>query len=307
MIAIQCTDLVKRYGQMTAVDKLNLEIYKKECFGLLGPNGAGKTTTAEMLEGLLKPDSGQITVLGDTWGGSGDRRLRERLGVALQQTELTDRLTVAETIGLFRSFYSRSKPVDEIIEILGLVEKRKTWVSRLSGGERQRLALACSLVGEPEVLFLDEPTTGLDPQARLWIWEVILAFKNNGGTVFLTTHYMEEAERLCDRVGIMDRGRLIALDTPEALIDSLNAAQIIELSTDKPLEQSKLEGLDGIERVVLEETGGYTIKVAHLETTLSDVLAEVDRQGATIVYLKTRRTTLEDVFVNLTGRALRDE
>ncbi len=305
MFALQCHGLVKNFQDIVAVNGLDLEVRGGECFGLLGPNGAGKTTTTEMLEGLLTPDSGSIEVLGESWGGAGSRRLRERLGVALQETQLTDRLTVEETVRLFRSFYRDGRNVPEVIGMLGLEEKKRSWVSKLSGGQRQRLALACALVGSPEVLFLDEPTTGLDPQARHRVWEVVEDFQGSGGTVFLTTHYMEEAQRLCDRVGIMDRGKLIALDSPEVLIDSLQAEQIIEISTDCPLNLDALEQVEGVGGCS-ERDDVLVIRVAHLEKSLPLVLAEVGRQDATIQFLKTHQATLEDVFVHLTGRGLSD-
>ncbi len=306
MAVLRCSNLVKRYSDVVAVDGLDLEVSEGECFGLLGPNGAGKTTTTEILEGLTPPTSGQVQVLGQTWGGTGDRRLRERLGVALQETRLTDKLTVEETLRLFRSFYPKGRDVDEVIQLLGMVEKRRARVEKLSGGQRQRLALACALVGTPDILFLDEPTTGLDPQARLAIWEVIERFTANKGTVFLTTHYMEEASRLCDRVGIMDHGKLIALDKPEALIDSLNAEQIIELNLDNGHVHDSLLGVSGVCSV---EHQGETmlLKVKHLQSTLPAVLAELTNQGAFVNSMITRQATLEDVFVHMTGRALRDE
>jgi ABC-2 type transport system ATP-binding protein len=305
MIAFKCRGLVKRYEDVTAVDGLDLEVRHKECFGLLGPNGAGKTTTAEMLEGLIIPDKGSVEVLGETWGGMNDRRLRERMGVALQETRLTERITVEESIRLFRSFYKRGRDVEDVMDLLGLTEKRKTWVEKLSGGQRQRLALACALVGSPEVLFLDEPTTGLDPQARHRIWEVIEDFRAAGGTVFMTTHYMDEAERLCDRVGIMDHGKLIALDTPQGLIDALDADQIIEMSTDKKLDTEAFTQIQGV-RGVGDRGPQTALRVKRLELTLPAVLAEVERQGAAILTLKTHQTTLEDVYVHLTGRGLTD-
>ncbi len=308
MIAIACNNLVKKYGSLTAVDRIDLEIQTGECFGLLGPNGAGKTTTAELLEGLLLPDSGQIKILGTEWKGRGDRELREKLGVALQQTELTEKLSVKETLELFASFYSKSKDISVVMSTLGLTEKKDAWVSKLSGGQRQRLALATSLVGSPDILFLDEPTTGLDPQARRRIWDVVEDFKNEGGTVLLTTHYMEEAERLCDRIGIMDRGKLIAMDTPANLIDTLDAAEIIELVAKPPLDQAPVEAIEGVRSVDWHTGNGlHMFRVAHLETTLPALLDEVKRQEVTLTSLRTRRATLEDVFVKLTGRALRDE
>jgi len=212
---------------------LDLTVAAGECFGLLGPNGAGKTTTIEILEGLTPPDGGDVEVLGAPWReGAEGRALRERLGIQLQETQLADKLTVAETLELFRSFYRRSHTVDEVLALVELEEKRGARVATLSGGQKQRLSVACALVSRPELLFLDEPTTGLDPQSRRQLWEIIRRFKDAGGTVLLTTHYMEEAERLCDRVAIMDHGKMIALGTPEELIASLGADQIVEFAHD---------------------------------------------------------------------------
>src|SRR5215217_1762487 len=201
--------LRKAYGDVVAVDGFDLEIHPGECFGLLGPNGAGKTTTIEICEGLTDPDAGEVVILGRRWG-SGDRELRELLGISLQETQFAEKLTVAETVRLFRSFYRRGPAAREVIDVVQLGEKAGARVGQLSGGQRQRLALACALVGDPELLFLDEPTTGLDPQSRRQLWDIVNGFKAGGKTVLLTTHYMDEAERLCDRVAIVDHGRVIA-------------------------------------------------------------------------------------------------
>lgn len=216
--AVQCRQLRKTYdGGVEAVRGLDLEISMGECFGLLGPNGAGKTTTIEILEGLLAPTSGEVEILGLRWE-SHARQLRQWLGSSLQETRLSEKLTVEETLRLFASFYRYPRPVGEVLGELALTEKAGSWVGKLSGGQRQRLAVATALVGDPRLLFLDEPTTGLDPQSRHQLWEIIAAFRRAGGTVLLTTHYMEEAERLCDRVAVVDHGRLIALGPPAALI-----------------------------------------------------------------------------------------
>ena len=218
--AARCRGLQKRYGDVVAVAGLDLEVRRGECFGLLGPNGAGKTTTIEILEGLLDPDAGEVEVLGLRWGRH-DAALRQRLGIQLQETQLSEKITVEETVRLFRSFYQRGPSVDAVVRMVELDSKRSSRVGRLSGGQRQRLSVACALVNDPEVLFLDEPTTGLDPQARRHLWEVLRGFRERGGTVLLTTHYMDEAQAVCDRVGIVDQGRLIALDRPGALVRSL--------------------------------------------------------------------------------------
>jgi ABC-2 type transport system ATP-binding protein len=250
--ALSCRGLVKRYDEnVVAVDGLDLELARGECFGLLGPNGAGKTTTVEIFEGLLDPTEGDVQVLGMRWA-TDERTLRQRLGVSLQQTHLPERLSVTEILTLFRSFFKKGRDSDQVLRAVGLEEKSGAWYEKLSGGQKQRLAVACALVGDPELLFLDEPTTGLDPQSRLQLWDVVDGFKRDGGTVLLTTHYMEEAERLCDRVGVMDHGRLIALGTPRELVSSLGGRQP---SLERPA---------------------------------------------------TRQATLEDVFVSLTGRGLRD-
>ena len=228
---IHCAGLVKRYADVVAVAGLDLTVNARECFGLLGPNGAGKTTTIEILEGLTAPDRGEVEILGMRWtGGANTRALRERLGIQLQDTQLADKLTVEETVRLFRSFYRAAHSVEEVLGLVGLEEKRGAWVGKLSGGQKQRLAVACALVSQPELLFLDEPTTGLDPQSRRQLWDVIGRFRAAGGTVLLTTHYMEEAERLCDRVAIMDHGTVIALGTPRALIASLGAEHVVEFA-----------------------------------------------------------------------------
>src|ERR687891_2401252 len=227
--AVRCDALHKRYGDVVGVDGLSLTVQRGECFGLLGPNGAGKTTTIEILEGLLDPDAGDVEVLGLTWRNNA-AELRQRLGIQLQETQLADKLTVAETIRLFRAFYHRGQTVDDLLRIVELEGKRDSWVNKLSGGQKQRLALACALVGAPDLLFLDEPTTGLDPQSRRQLWGVLERFRETGGTVLITTHYMDEAHALCDRVGIMDRGKLIALGTPRELVASLGAEHVVEFA-----------------------------------------------------------------------------
>jgi ABC-2 type transport system ATP-binding protein len=308
--AIRCTSLAKRYGEVIAVAGLDLTIETGECFGLLGPNGAGKTTTIEILEGLTVPDAGDVEVLGMRWDdGAGGRALRERLGIQLQETQLGEKLTVAETLGLFRSFYHRSHTVDEVLRLVGLEEKRRSWVGKLSGGQKQRLAVACALVSRPELLFLDEPTTGLDPQSRRSLWEIIAGFRAGGNTVLLTTHYMEEAERLCDRVAIMDHGKVIALDSPRQLIASLGAEHVVEFAladgaaTDVFL--GELPGLPGV-RSVRTAVDRIALTVRELHRTLPALMSLIERRGAVLSSLTTHNATLEDVFVALTGRQLRD-
>jgi ABC-2 type transport system ATP-binding protein len=304
-VTLRCTGLVKRFGSLVAVDGIDLEARTGECLGLLGPNGAGKTTTVEIFEGLTRPDDGVVEVLGERWGGGGDHRLRMRLGVQLQETQLADKLTVGETIRLFRSFYARGRAVDDVIALLGLEPKRHARVHKLSGGQRQRLALACALVSDPELLFLDEPTTGLDPQARLRIWEVVERFRDAGGSVILTTHYMEEAARLCDHVAILDHGRIVARGTPDELIASLGADQIVSFRIDGQADEESLASLPGVNRV--ERRGDeHVLAVTSTAQVLPVLLADLERRGAGLDTLTTRLPTLEDVFVSLTGRGLRD-
>ncbi|HLG14381.1 MAG TPA: ABC transporter ATP-binding protein [Blastocatellia bacterium] len=304
--AVRCVGLVKRYSDVTAVDGLDLSVRPGECFGLLGPNGAGKTTTVEILEGLTPADSGTVEVLGERWGAGRDHALRERLGVALQETQLAEKLTVNETVRLFRSFYNRGRAVDDVIRLVELDEKRDARVGKLSGGQKQRLAVACSLVNSPDLLFLDEPTTGLDPQARLKLWDIIEHFRAGGGTILLTTHYMEEAARLCDRVAIMDHGRVIALGTPRELVHSLGADQIIEFSVTSALDGQRLGALAGVRGVRVRD-GSYSLTVTDIGAALPALLAEIKQERAELITLTTHQATLEDVFVSLTGRLLRDE
>jgi len=308
-IAISCRALVKRYKDVTAVAGLDLEVRAGECFGLLGPNGAGKTTTVEMLEGLLAHDEGDIEILGMRWDGH-EHALRERLGVALQETKLADRLTVAEVIRLFRSFYRRGRTVEEVLDVVELGEKRDAWVEKLSGGQRQRLAIACALVGAPDLLFLDEPTTGLDPQSRRQLWEIVAAFKRGGGTVVLTTHYMEEAERLCDRVAVMDHGKVIALGSPRELIASLGADHIVEFSLDdggaEPLPEAALAALPGV-KAARRDGPRFSLTVTEAHRAVPALMLELERRGVEMTELVTHHATLEDLFLSLTGRHLRDE
>ena len=312
--AIQCRDLRKTYdGKVEAVRGLNLEIQAGECFGLLGPNGAGKTTTIEILEGLLEPTSGEVTILGQTWK-SHARELREKVGISLQETRLTEKLTVRETVELFASFYREPRSAIEVLESLQLDEKADSWVGKLSGGQRQRLAVATALVGSPRVLFLDEPTTGLDPQSRRQLWDIIRAFQKTGGTVLLTTHYMDEAERLCDRLAIVDHGQIIAEGSPAELIERLGGHHVIEFSlagdshshSHSEASAETWKALPGVDSVHSDD-GLVSLNVREPHLTIPALLEAVDKQSAQLEHLTTRQASLEDVFVRLTGRHLREE
>ncbi|MEO7405454.1 MAG: ABC transporter ATP-binding protein [Vicinamibacterales bacterium] len=305
--ALKCSGLVKRYGDVLAVDGLNLEVPRGECFGLLGPNGAGKTTTIEILEGLLGPDAGDVEVLGMRWDTDATR-LRQSLGIQLQETQLNDKLSVEEIVRLFRSFYTQGPTVEAVIASVGLESKRKAWYSKLSGGQKQRLALACALVGNPDLLFLDEPSTGLDPQSRRQVWDLLRGFKKQGRTILLTTHYMDEAQALCDRVAIVDRGKVIAQGTPLELIASLGAEHVVSFALREGIEipaDETLRALPGVRRASLHDAGG-TLIVSHLHEALPALLRVVEVPDA-FTLLTTHSATLEDVFVSLTGRQLREE
>src|SRR3954454_9104371 len=305
--ALLVRDLRKRYGDVVAVDGLDLEIGPGECFGLLGPNGAGKTTTIEICEGLTEPDAGEVLVLGRHWGRD-DRELRELLGISLQETQFSEKLTVTETVTLFRSFYRAGPPAGRVIALVQLEEKANARVGQLSGGQRQRLALACALVGDPALLFLDEPTTGLDPQSRRQLWELIEGFKADGRSILLTTHYMDEAERLCDRVAIVDHGRTIALGTPQELIAQLRAEHVLEFALTGPgsVDEASLRTIEGV-CAAHRSNGTYRLQVEEIHRAMPALLQELRRQGAQLAELRTHSATLEDVFVSLTGRNLRDE
>jgi len=309
-LAIDCRGLVKVYdGKVRAVDGLDLQVRRGECFGLLGPNGAGKTTTVEILEGLNQPTDGDVRVLGRRWRDD-ERALRERIGLSLQETLFIDRLTVEETLRLFRSFYTHGPSVDELLAKVSLEEKRRALTMKLSGGQKQRLAVGCALAGDPELLFLDEPTTGLDPQSRRQLWEVIAQLVRAGRTVVLTTHYMDEAERLCDRVAVVDRGKVIALGTPKELIATLGGSEVVEVVADGALDEGALGHVDGVRGVrPLPDAPpgqGVTLNVDGLEVALPAILDALRGWGRRPTVLRTHRATLEDVFVHLTGRQLRD-
>jgi len=302
--ALSIRGLRKAYKDVVAVDGLDLEVTSGECFGLLGPNGAGKTTTIEICEGLNRPDEGEVRVLGETWQ-SGARMLRQRLGVSLQETQFSDKLTVAETLQLFRSFYPRPRPLAEVLDAVQLGEKRNGRVGQLSGGQKQRLALACALVSDPELFFLDEPTTGLDPQSRRQLWDLIEGVKRAGRTVVITTHYMEEAEQLCDRVAIVDHGKIIALGSPAELIASLGAEHVVEFKVAGDLNESELLALAGAKNLRRKD-GSYLLEVSQAHRTVPALLDFLNSCGLPLEALSTHSATLDDVFVHLTGRQLRD-
>jgi ABC-2 type transport system ATP-binding protein len=308
---ISCHDLRKRYPSRTApvdaVNGLDLEVRPGECFGLLGPNGAGKTTTIEILEGLLAPTSGDVTVLGRRWGED-DTKLRQRIGISLQETRLAEKLTVLETLGLFRSFYNQGLAPAAVLEQVSLTEKAQAYVGKLSGGQRQRLAVACALVGNPELLFLDEPTTGLDPQSRRQLWDILRGFRAQGRTILLTTHYMDEAERLCDRVAVVDHGRVIALGSPAELIARLGGEHLIEfaLSNGAIVPDDALRALPAVMSVHRQDDA-YCLAVTAPHLAIPALLQALQRDHLDLARLTTRHASLEDVFVTLTGRHLRDD
>jgi ABC-2 type transport system ATP-binding protein len=304
--AVEVTGLTKRYGNVVAVDGLTLSVRQGECFGLLGPNGAGKTTTLEILLGLQTPTAGSVRVLGREWGED-DRSLRARLGVSLQETRFPDRLTVSEVVTLFRAYYPSGRNPSELIAEVGLSEKASAWTSRLSGGQRQRLALACALVGMPELLVLDEPTTGLDPQARLLFGDRILALRSRGRTILLSTHDMEEAARLCDRVAVVDRGKALAVGTPQELVSSLGGELVAEVELEGgDVEDDALLSLPGVLAVRREEEA-ILIRASEAHVTVPPLLDLLRARGRSLSRLTLRHATLEDVYMSLTGRRLRDE
>lgn len=310
--AIRCTGLVKRYEgrpPVEAVRGLDLTVASGECFGLLGPNGAGKTTTIEIIEGLSKPTAGEVEVLGMRWG-SDDAAIKQRIGITLQETRLSEKLQVNETLTLFRSFYRCGVEPDEVIRRVSLEEKATARVGKLSGGQRQRLAVACALVGDPDLLLLDEPTTGLDPQSRRQLWELIHDLRSQGRTVLLTTHYMDEAERLCDQVAIVDHGKVIARGSPRQLIAELGGEHVVEFTLDEenappPPEPATLTDLPAV-LAARKDADRFCLSVTEPHLALPALLGRLHQTGQRLAGLTTRHASLEDVFVTLTGRHLRD-
>jgi len=302
---IKVSDLFMSYGDIKAVDGISIDVKEGEVFGMLGPNGAGKTTTVEIIEGLRTPDSGTVTVL-DMDALKNVREVKERIGVQLQTPALFPTLNVQEIVDFFSSLYKRSLPSSEIIALVSLQESRKVLMKNLSGGQQQRLSVALAFVNDPDIFFLDEPTTGLDPQARRAMWDVIETFRKTGKTIFLTTHYMEEAERLCDRIAIMDHGKIIALGRPQHMIKEHFKESAIQFKMTNAPGQEVLAGLDGVTNVVREEEEEIILYSDNISSTISSLIHLASQRKAELSELFVRQATLEDVFLKLTGKRMRD-
>lgn len=301
---IEVINLKKRYGDFYAVNGISFDVVKGEVFGLLGPNGAGKSTTMEMLVGLRKPDDGTATIAGHVIGKEANK-IKQEIGIQLQSTSLFELLKVKEIIEMYASFYPSHVPIQPLIDEMLLTEKKDSLVKGLSGGQKQRLAIALALIHDPQIIFLDEPTTGLDPQARRTLWEIILKLKERGKTVVLSTHYMDEAHVLADRIGIMDQGKLIALDTPNNLVSSIQAESAIEFKVKLPEQAEKFAHLESVMNIVTNHDF-VTLYTRNLQATLIDLLEYTKEHDIKIADLTTRSATLEDVFLNMTGRGLRE-
>ncbi len=301
--AISVENLRKVYGDVVAVDGISFEVHEGEIFGMVGPNGAGKTTTIECIEGLRKPDGGRMTVLGLDPRRDG-YELRRYIGIQLQESALPDRMKVWEALDLFASFYPQSLDWHVLIEQFMLSDKRNAPFAKLSGGQKQRLFIALALVGDPKMVFMDELTTGLDPQARRAMWDLVRDIRDQGKTVFLTTHYMEEAERLCDRVAIIDGGRIVALDTPENLIDTLGAEHRVVFTVEDGFDAERFQTLPGVTRV--ERIGERVVVYGHEDDLVVQVVTALSRGGVRFRDLRTEQPSLEDVFLALTGREMRE-
>ncbi|AQS54679.1 MAG: ABC transporter ATP-binding protein [Novibacillus thermophilus] len=303
---IRVRHISKRYRDTVAVDDVSLDVREGEVFGLLGPNGAGKTTTMEMVEGLRPPDTGEIVI--DGLDVVRERqRVKKVIGIQLQATALFERLTVREMLRLYASFYGETQPTQDILSRFHLEEKAEDWVKHLSGGQKQRLAIGLAVIHDPKVLFLDEPTTGLDPQARRGLWDIIHTLQQSGKTIVLSTHYMEEAEALCDRIAIMDAGKVIALDTPSGLIRRLDSDSVVEFVVPDGLDVSRFQSLAGVKRVKKVDDGkGVQLLTDALQQTLKELIDLSEHGTFKINGLRTRTATLEDVFLHLTGKRLKD-
>lgn len=304
-IVVKVDNLTKKYGELTAVDNISFSIDKGEIFGLLGPNGAGKTTTVEMMEGLRKPDSGSIEICGiDALKKPGN--IKELIGAQLQSTTIYDQIRVKEVIDLFGNYYKKSIPSSKLLEEVSLTDKKNAFYRTLSGGQKQRVAMALAIVNDPEVLFLDEPTTGLDPQARRNVWSIITNLRKRGKTIILTTHYMEEAEQLCQRVGIIDKGEIIALDTPSNLIANTGLKSSIEFSVSQEDSEKILQGLKGIGKVTQQSDNKFILNTKESSKALKELTRFSDKNNINMDNISVRKATLEDVFLSLTGRGLRE-
>ena len=301
---VEVRALTKKYGDLIAVNEVSFEIEEGEIFGLLGPNGAGKTTTVELIEGLRKPDSGFIKVCGIDVSDGTDK-VKQLIGVQLQTTTLYDKIRIGEAIDLFGGYYQKSLPTAQILDELSLSDKENSFVEALSGGQRQRLALALALVNDPEILFLDEPTTGLDPQARRNVWDIVERLRERGKTVILTTHYMEEAERLCDRIGIMDEGKIIALDGPRDLVAKRNLESAIELITSNGVSTEFFHKLPNVSNVT-QDGDRFILHTKEASQILTELIRLSEGNGLNLETVSVRRATLEDVFLELTGKKLRE-